>query len=239
MTKTKSKKNTKIAKTIKKEEEEEEVIELAGEEEEVKDKKQAGGKKKATKKKAAKKKAVAKKKATPKKKAAKKKAVAKKKATPKKKAVKKKAVKKKAAKKQEGGQSKTRFFKAIYEDGDDYDGDAYGRFSGTKPKQAANKALTSILKKRAANDDDTMCQIVFSIRECTRGSNQKVYFYKGQRMELEEPNTITIRGKDGEDDKEITYRFNNKVMKDKDRSKNNRSKNVKKKKVRKAPVSRA
>ena len=63
-----------------------------------------------------------------------------------------------------------------------------------------------------------MCEIIFSIRECTRGSNQKEYFYKGQRMELDEPNTITIKGTDGKDDKEITYRYNNKVMKDKEKS---------------------
>ena len=200
-------------------------------------KKKAPAKKKAVKKKTVKKaakKKVVKKKAPAKKKAAKKKAPAKKgakkaakKKAPAKKKSRKKAAKKKPAKKgkQKGGEveneeKKTRYFKVIYDGYVDEDGDPvpYGRFSGSKPKQAANKGLTSILKMRRENGEATDEEIEFSIKECTRGSAHKEYFYKGRRIELDEPNTITIttQDKDGNEiEKHITYRYNNKVMKNK------------------------
>lgn len=96
-----------------------------------------------------------------------------------------------------------RYFKVII------DGcDPNGRFSGTKPKQAANKALTSILKKKNLSG-----QIHFSIIECTRGSKHKQYNYIGERIKLEKPMIVKI--KDGINEKIIEYRFNNKVMKNK------------------------
>jgi hypothetical protein len=102
----------------------------------------------------------------------------------------------------------TRFFKVKT------DGRApYGRFSGTKPKQAANKALTSILKTREKDGLGVDGQICFSIVECTRGSKHKPYHYIGERVELPNPMKVPI-GK-GDNAKEIVYRFNNHVMKDK------------------------
>ncbi len=105
--------------------------------------------------------------------------------------------------------SKTRYFKVII-------GDAelpHGRFSGSKPKQAANKALTSIFKSKEQSGGSVTGKVKFSIVECTRGSKHKKYHYVGERVKLKEPMKVTI-GK-GDNAKVIEYKFNNKVMKDK------------------------
>lgn len=122
----------------------------------------------------------------------------------------KKATKKVAKKttKQTGGSSTTRYFKVVTEGGD-----PHGRFSGAKPKQAANKALTSLLKSKEKTGKSTNGEIKFSIVECTRGSKHKTYNYVGERVELENPMEVVIGS--GADKKTIKYKFNNKVMKDK------------------------
>lgn len=104
--------------------------------------------------------------------------------------------------------SKTRYFKVIVEGSE-----AHGRFSGSKPKQAANKALTSILKTREQSGGGVTGEIKFSIIECTRGSKHKTYNYIGQRVKLDKPMKVTIGS--GPTAKEIEYKFNNRVMKDK------------------------
>lgn len=114
----------------------------------------------------------------------------------------------KAEPKEEEDGSKTRYFKVIVSGGD-----PHGRFSGTKPKQAATKALTSILRTRKTNKESTAGEIKFCIRECTRGSKQKTYNYIGERVKLENPMTVQIGG--GDNQKTITYKFNNRVMKNK------------------------
>lgn len=105
---------------------------------------------------------------------------------------------------------RTRFFKVIVGGGE-----PHGRFSGNKPKQAANKALTSILKtlSQTSHNSNESREIKFSIIECTRNSKHKQYNYVGQRIRLENPMKVTI-GK-GIDAKVIEYKFNNRVMKDK------------------------
>lgn len=106
------------------------------------------------------------------------------------------------------GKKRSRFFKVIYDEHE-----ATGRFSGTKPKQAANKALTSILKTRQKEGKGVEGEIKFCIVECTRGSKQKKYYYVGERKKLDTEMVITI-GKD-DDAKKIVYRFANTVKKDK------------------------
>lgn len=103
---------------------------------------------------------------------------------------------------------RTRYFKVIVDGGD-----AHGRFSGSKPKQAANKALTSILKTREQTGGGVSGEIKFSIVECTRGSKHKQYNYVGQRVKLDKPMKVKIGN--GPNAKEIEYKFNNRVMKDK------------------------
>jgi hypothetical protein len=100
---------------------------------------------------------------------------------------------------------KKRYFKYVYE------GEVSGRFSGNKPKQAANKALTSIAKGMGVNAEGA--EINFSIVECTRGSKRKVYKYKGRRVKLDKPMEVLIKGKEGNAGKTIVYNYNNKVQK--------------------------
>lgn len=110
----------------------------------------------------------------------------------------------------EDDDTKTRFFKVIVDGGE-----AHGRFSGTKPKQAANKALTSILKSKKQSGGSVSGKIKFSIVECTRNSKHKTYNYVGERLVLDNPIDVKIyKGTDKE--KVIPYKFNNRVMKDKE-----------------------
>ena len=162
--------------------------------------------KKVTAKKVASKKVAASKKSTKKAKTAKTTKTAKTAKTTKTAKTAKKVVKKTKTDTTESG-SHGRFFKVILDDES-----PHGRFSGTKPKQAAAKALTSILRSREENGEAIEGQkINFSIVECTRGSRHKTYNYVGERVQLDEPMEITI-GK-GDKAKVITYRYNNKVMK--------------------------
>jgi hypothetical protein len=171
--------------------------------------KKGGAKKVASKKPTTSKKVVVPKKTTTKKVVAKKVA---------KKSVAKKTVKKGGAKKtatkqvtstDTEGSSKTRFFKVLTGD----DEAPHGRFSGNKPKQAANKALTSIFKSKEQSGGSITGKVKFSIVECTRGSKHKKYYYVGERIKLDKPMRVTI-GK-GDKQKTIEYKFNNRVMKDK------------------------
>ena len=119
------------------------------------------------------------------------------------KAATKKTVTKKVAKKQSGGEKPTtRYFKIQSENGE-----CRGRFSGRKPKQAANKALTSILKEKSASGNSVKGKVKFSIVECTRGSACKQYNYVGERVKLRKPMTVTIG------DKKIVYNYSNNVSK--------------------------
>jgi hypothetical protein len=122
-----------------------------------------------------------------------------------------------------------RYFKLMY------GGDHYGRFSGSKPKQAALKALTAITKsiyqfKAGSKTDQSPVhkellkidpqkltdiiagkEFVFSIKECTRGRKHKEYYYIGFRQKLDTPIKVII-GK-GKVEKVIEYKYNNKVKK--------------------------
>jgi hypothetical protein len=101
-----------------------------------------------------------------------------------------------------------RFFRCVYKTSSGEIVHA-GRYSGKKPKQAACKALTGIVKN---NDLQTGEKVTFLIQECTRGSKKKKYSYQGQQVNLEEPVRITITKKDGTTS-EIEYTKNNEVKK--------------------------
>jgi hypothetical protein len=81
---------------------------------------------------------------------------------------------------------KNRSFKVIYADPN---GDVImeGRYCGTKPKQAACKALTGIYKIFKEEGQDLMNDIRFGVYETTRGSKNKRYWYTGKKEELEQP----------------------------------------------------
>jgi hypothetical protein len=92
----------------------------------------------------------------------------------------------------------TRYFKAVYNENEK------GRFSGDKPKQAANKALTSITKEFKIPINK---MFEFSVKECTRGSRKKTYTYVGKRIELDDEISVKIDGKT------IKYKYSNVLKK--------------------------
>lgn len=105
--------------------------------------------------------------------------------------------------------SKLRYFKLFYND------EFQGRYCGRKPKQAANKAFSSIIKEMKKNGNQKggiNVGVNFSIRECTRNSKHKEYNYVGVREELKDPVEVKIKNEDGSV-KEITYSFHNKISK--------------------------
>ncbi len=105
--------------------------------------------------------------------------------------------------------TKLRYFKLIYNE------EVQGRYCGKKPKQAANKAFSSIikdLKKTGQQNGGVNVDINFSIRECTRNSKHKEYKYIGKRQVLENPVQVKIANGDGSV-KQIEYKFHNKLQK--------------------------
>jgi len=108
----------------------------------------------------------------------------------------------------EQGKVGHRFFRCVYRNTQGEIVNA-GRYSGKKPKQAARKALTGIVKK---NELQVGEKVVFLIQECTRGSKKKKYSYVGAQVELDEPVTVTIHKKDGQESK-IVYTKDNEVKK--------------------------
>lgn len=105
---------------------------------------------------------------------------------------------------------KTRYFKLIYGGRE-----AQGRYGGRKPKQAANKAFSSVqkdMKKKGIQEEQIGNKINFAIRECTRGSDNKTYTYVGVRQALGNPVKVEIKNNDGTT-KDIIYKFQNKIKK--------------------------
>jgi hypothetical protein len=89
--------------------------------------------------------------------------------------------------------------------------DFCGRFTGLTPYQAANKALSKYFRSHE-NANLSEDQVVFSIRESTRGSNRKTYTYRGTRVKLTEPITYTITSDKGEA-RVITKQYKNQLVK--------------------------
>lgn len=105
--------------------------------------------------------------------------------------------------------SKLRYFKLLYND------IIQGRYSGKKPKQAANKAFSSIIKTfKEGNEQNggVNLDINFTIKECTRNSKHKDYKYIGKRQALDNPVRVEIANADGTV-KQIEYKFFNKLQK--------------------------
>lgn len=82
------------------------------------------------------------------------------------------------------------------------DGELYGRYNGDSPYQAANKALSEIIRKKLKDIEGGGKQklknidepIYFYLVESTKGSQKKEYAYYGTRIKL---------------DKAIEYKVNN------------------------------
>lgn len=78
----------------------------------------------------------------------------------------------------------------------DQDTPAYGRYNGDSPYQAANKALSEMVRNDVKNGGDPHRIHVFWIIESTKGSGKGSvkphHQYTGHREDLEEPVTYTV-----------------------------------------------
>ena len=86
---------------------------------------------------------------------------------------------------------KSRSFK-VKEEGDDK---AYGRYTGESPYQAANKALSELIRKKNKDGKATNTKIQFTLIESTKGSKHREHQYTGKRLKLKSP--IEYQTKDG------------------------------------------
>jgi hypothetical protein len=86
------------------------------------------------------------------------------------------------------------------------EGEIFGKFMGTSPKQAASKAFSKLAKVSQLNNSKRQL-LVFTMRNQMTG---KEYKYIGSRVKLANPKRVTIGGK------EIVYRYKNIVGKYRD-----------------------
>ena len=68
----------------------------------------------------------------------------------------------------------------------------YGRYNGDSPYQAANKALSEIIRNRVKNSESVNDDIIFYLVESTKGSLKKSHQYTGKRIKLENPVTYKV-----------------------------------------------
>jgi hypothetical protein len=71
-------------------------------------------------------------------------------------------------------------------------GPQYGRYNGDSPYQAANKALSEIIRNRVKNNLAADQDISFFLVESTKGSGKKHHQYVGKRVKLTSPVTYTV-----------------------------------------------
>ena len=98
------------------------------------------------------------------------------------------------------GGRRTRSFKVLLPNSNDYE----GRFTGLTPYQAANKALSKYYRET----NKPKKEIRFSIRESTRGSKRSVYTYNGRREKLKTPVEYSIK-----DGRTIVKHYKNRLTK--------------------------
>ena len=115
-------------------------------------------------------------------------------------------------------ENKKRYFKCIYVDEKTNIVNCVGRYSGKKPKQAANKALTAMTKQFKEQGIKTNgMKINFGVIEQTRGSKRKKYYYQGIRNILKNPVPVSIKKIDKKTgtitEEIITYKHQSNVKK--------------------------
>ena len=67
------------------------------------------------------------------------------------------------------------------------EGQSYGRYNGDSPYQAANKALSEIIRTKVKEGEAVEGKITFWLIESTKGSSKRVHQYEGERIKLDEP----------------------------------------------------
>ena len=106
----------------------------------------------------------------------------------------------------------------------------YGRYNGDSPYQAANKALSEIIRNKAKNSESVYDEINFYLVESTKGSMKKIHQYLGKRIQLESPVVYKV----GE--QEIVKNFKNILKKVKKVNDNDSSNETSKKASKKSDV---
>ena len=89
----------------------------------------------------------------------------------------------------------------------DIDGDQYGRYNGESPYQAANKALSEIIRNKVKKGEPVDEEITFFLIESTKDSKKKIHPYLGKRTKLAEP--VKYKVKNGDKEQEITKEYKN------------------------------
>jgi hypothetical protein len=67
------------------------------------------------------------------------------------------------------------------------EGQSYGRYNGDSPYQAANKALSEIIRNKVKAEEAVDGKLTFWLIESTKGSSKRVHQYEGERIKLAEP----------------------------------------------------
>ena len=80
-------------------------------------------------------------------------------------------------------EDKQRSFKAKMNKEDEL----FGRYTGESPYQAANKALSEIIRQRKKDGLSTNGKINFWLVESTKGKKYKEHEYVGKRVKLPDP----------------------------------------------------
>jgi len=99
----------------------------------------------------------------------------------------------------DGEQKRNRSFKVKLSE----EGQSYGRYNGDSPYQAANKALSEIIRTKVKDGEAVDGKLTFWLIESTKGSSKRVHQYEGERIKLAEP----VKYKVGEN--EIVKEFKN------------------------------
>ena len=88
------------------------------------------------------------------------------------------------------------------------EGKAVGRYTGDSPYQAANKALSEIVRKREKGKQAVTGKINFGLIESTKNSSHREHLYVGKRIKLKKPIKYQIGG-----GTEIIKKFKNELRK--------------------------
>lgn len=123
---------------------------------------------------------------------------------------------------------KNRSFKVKLTD----EGDLYGRYNGDSPYQAANKALSEIIRNKVKVNEAVDSEINFFLVESTKGSTKKVHQYVGKRVQLETPVVYKVG------DQDIIKNYKN-ILKKVKRSDDNKVETESKKATKKATTKKA
>lgn len=114
---------------------------------------------------------------------------------------------------QEGGAKRARKSARSFKVVDKANNTSHGRYNGSSPYQAANKAFSEIIRGRVKDNQSTEGEITFTLQESTIDSSKKVYTYVGQRVKLDKPVTYKVAG-----GQEIVKEYKNILHKVKERS---------------------